>query len=164
MMSGRRTTRFRAEARRTARPALGRELDHAPCASELSLCESVSCGSAEDSATNREQRAAEIRAAYERGERKSKETAVEMAARNAAYLAQNQWQGHKGRKLLPETWALHSKFYREKKPWRQCFEELYAEGFPKPLPEKIVEVERRRRNDAKGYEKRLKGRIAGGAG
>jgi hypothetical protein len=109
------------------------------------------------SSTSRETRAADIRAAYERGELATKETAEESAARNAAYDALHgpPPRVRVGRKVGAATEAVHRKRFTEGKPWKQCFGEYYTESRWKPQKPKIKQFETMKRNNVKAYERRL---------
>ena len=123
----------------------------------------------DDSLARREQRAAELRLAHERGELCSSETAEQMAARNAAYvklhLSQSPTQivRQVGVPLMPVTKAIHRKHFIQKKPWKQCFCELYTEGGSKPQKSKIRDFERGVRKNVKAKEARLHKKKTGSA-
>ena len=114
-----------------------------------------------NSSTTREARAAELRMAYERGELCSTESVEQMAARNAAYVAfhlspaPTRIVRQVGVPLKAVTEAIHRKHLIQKKPWKQCFCEFYAEGGSKPLKSKIREFERGVRKNVKAKEARL---------
>ena len=62
--------------------------------------------------------------------------------------------GKAGRPPLPETPELAHKHYRENKPWKQCFEEVWAApGRRPPVPHERQRVMRRLRSYAKAYAK-----------
>jgi hypothetical protein len=60
--------------------------------------------------------------------------------------------GKAGRPALPETVALYELHFVQKKPWPQCFAELWAApGRKPPVPHERQRVMRRLRNYAKAY-------------
>ena len=137
--------------------------------------------------SERSARAALIRAAFERGELRSKESPQEALNRNKAYYSANLPPGeaaaaldayvrrhqlassapeqsrHVGRPLKKAQGVIHFKHFVEKKLYPQCFDELYAESIAEFLSDPGDRKAREKSiiTNVKAYEARLKEKRGG---